>query len=330
MTKVNERVEECINVLQKSKSTKERKAAVMELSALGMNAEAALKELMKIVNGRDDFIIQGIAEEAVVMIGEPAIPGLKKLLKSLSRKKRAKGIGMLGEIALYDKETVNKILPLLKPLMLYDLNYQVRLDVVEVFRKYVKKYRKSPNVITTLGEILRKDMNALVRKEASEAIAEADTKLALNEILKCMDRKNYPIFKISWYARVNAAQALYTLGSDDYSKMKDAVPFLFNILENDPSSEMRISVLLPLIMGGGWNVIEDVLSCIAKDRWYGVRDTALHITSTLLNYKTKKSNIKAIMPIIKKISREDKFEHVQDSARRLLEELEEILKEDEE
>jgi len=100
LTKVNERVEECINVLQKSKSTKERKAAVMELSALGMNAEAALKELMKIVNGRDDFIIQGIAEEAVVMIGEPAIPGLKKLLKSLSRKKRAKGIGMLGEIAL--------------------------------------------------------------------------------------------------------------------------------------------------------------------------------------------------------------------------------------
>ncbi len=328
MSKVDEIVNNSIKILQTSKSDKERKAAVKELSKFSISAEPALKELMKIVNGNEDFSIQSLAEEAVIKIGEPAIPEVKKLLNSLSRKKKSKAIGMLGEIALNNKDAIPAVLSAIKPLAFYIFNYEVRLDAIASLRKINKKYKKIPELVSLLGEILREDRNPLVYHEISEALAEADWKLALKEIVMAMNRKNYPILRMSGDARVAAGNALYLIGQDNYSKIKETIPMLLDILKNDPYPPMRITVLIPLVMAGEWEVIEEVLDQAAKDRWYQVRESALTATELLVNVKPNKAKIREIMPIIKKIAREDKFEYIQESARDLLETMDEKLKEE--
>ncbi|MBN1329743.1 MAG: HEAT repeat domain-containing protein [Candidatus Heimdallarchaeota archaeon] len=330
MSNVKERVERCIKVLQNSKSTKERKDAVKELNSLGFSAEAALPELMKIINRKEDFSIQSLAEEAIVKIGEPAIPALKKLLKSPIRTNRLKGLGLLGDIAHGDKEVVDEVLHLIKPLVSFDINYQVRLNAISIIKKLAVKFRDKQNIVELLGNVLRTDRNYLVRKEAGKALGEIKGKLAIFEVIKSMDRKSYPFFRLSGEARVEAANALYQIAIDKPKDIKEHIPFFLDILENDSYIPMRISVLIPLIMSGGWNIIEDVLNIIVKDKWLQVRMSALETADLLLHQKTSRSKMKSILPLLKKIAREDKYEYVQDSARDLIEGIEELLKEEEE
>ncbi len=327
LTEIKVRVDECISVLQKSKSAKEKKDAVKELCDLGLNAEAALEELMKIINGRKDFILQGLAEETVIMIGEPAIPALKKLLKSFQRKKRSRGLELLGEIALNDKEVIKKILPIIKPIARYDLSYKVRLDAVSIIGKFVKK-NKALNAIKLLGKVLRKDQNQLVIREASKALAEADDKFAVKEILKSMDRKSYPFPLLGRIGQYEAASALYLIVSENPNIIKESVPFLLKILKEDPNTSLRILVLLPIITAGGWDIMEELLVIIVKDRQWRVRMSALETSTLLWHQKPSEKHLDTLIPIIKKIAREDKYELVQDSAKALLEEIEESLREE--
>ena len=91
---------------------------------------------------------------------------------------------------------------------------------------------------------------------------------------------------------------------------------------------MRITVVQPLILAGGWDVIEEVLDIIIKDRFYHVRSVAFSTIGVLLHMKPNKKVMKAVIPLLKKIAREDKYEYVQAEARDLVEEMEEILKEE--
>ena len=99
-----------------------------------------------------------------------SIPALKKLLRSVFRKKRSKGLGLLGAIALKDKKAIDKVLPEIKRIARRDINYQVRLDAVAIIRKLIEKNKKLLKAVELLGEILRKDRNLLVYREASRAL----------------------------------------------------------------------------------------------------------------------------------------------------------------
>lgn len=328
LNKDKEKLNEFIGELRNSDSTKEKKAAIKKINAMAMNAEAALDELMKIVKGRYDFSLQSLAEETVIKIGEPAIPLLAKFLKSPLRKRRSKGIGMLGEIAYNDKELIDKIVHLLRPVALYDLKYETRLDAIVAIKKLIKRKKNSESIIRLLGEVLRKDGMPQNRLEAGEALALADKKLAIEELLKSMDRKNYFALRFSGDTRVSAANALYSLSGGNYSVLKETIPYLFEHLKNDPYPVMRITVVQPLILAGGWDVVEEVLDIIIKDRFYQVRSVAFSTIGVLLHMKPKKKVMRAVIPLLKKIAREDKYEYVQSEARDLVEEIEEILKEE--
>ena len=330
MPDVKDIVNRSINILRFSKSLEEKKDALNQLAKYSLNAESVLDELIKIIRGKGDFVLQSLAEEVMIKIGEPAIPFLRKMLKSPSRKNRSKAVGMLGEIAANDSAIINKVLLTIKPAAKFDMNYHVRVDAINAIEKFLKKNKKSENIVELLGEIIRYDRHYLVRKAAGETIAKANFNLALDEVLKSMDRKNYPFLKISEAARVDAGNILYSLGSDDFTKLKSATPLLLSILKNDLSAQMRITVLLPLILGGGWDVAEEVLSIVIEDRWWQVRNCAIEVLGSLLIMRPDKKSIKAIIPLLKKIAREDKYENVKDSARDLLDEMNEILKMEEE
>lgn len=329
MSNIKDRVDQCIKILQNNKSTKERKAAVKELNALGFSAEAALPELMNIISKKDDFSIQSLAEEAVVKIGEPAIPALKKLLKAVSKKKRLKGLGLLGEIALMDKKVINEVLLLIKPLVRYDINSQVRLNAISIIKKLALKYSNQQSIVELLGVVLRTERDFLVRRAAGEALGEIKGKLVIMELIKSMDRKNYPFFRLSGEFRVEAANAFVEIAMDKPKSINEHIPFLLDILDNDPYTPMRITVLIPLIMSGGWNIIEDILEIIVKDKWLQVRMSALESADLLIHQKTSRSKITSILPILKKIAREDKYQCVQESAQDLIENFEDLLKEEE-
>ncbi|MBD3192624.1 MAG: hypothetical protein GF308_18430 [Candidatus Heimdallarchaeota archaeon] len=325
MSKADKKVKECIRILQQSNSDKERKDAVKELSDIGKDATEALNELMKIICGRDDFAIQGIAEETVVRIGGPAIPALKKLLKSLKRKKRSKGLNLLGEIALENQETIDKILPILKIRARRDINYRVRIDAVEIIRKLVEKNSKLPKAVELLGEVLRRDRNQFVRRKAKEALVVADSHLAVNELMKSIKRKHYPLLRFPIDPRIEAANAIGEIGQQNSQKIKEALPILLKVLDNARHPAIRISVLFPILLAAGWEKVEEVLLIIAKDRSWQVRMSALDLMGIdFLNQKPSKKQSSAIIPIVKKIAREDRFELVQDSAKNLLEMLEDI------
>ncbi|MHA1156844.1 MAG: hypothetical protein ACTSQK_12120, partial [Candidatus Heimdallarchaeota archaeon] len=257
-----------------------------------------------------------------------AIPGLKKLLKSFRRKNRSKGLELLGEIALNDKGVINKVLPIIKPIARNDINYQVRLDAVAIIRKLVKKNKNLPNAIKLLGEVLRKDQNQLVVQEASQALAEADVKLAVKEIMKSMDRKSYLFPMLGRIARYEAASALYLVLHENPKIMKDSVPFLLKILKEDPFAPIRILVLSPIITTGGWDIMEELLGIVVKDRQCRVRRSALDTATLLIHKKPSRKHLDTVIPIIKKIAREDKYEFVQEAARDFLEELDEYLSEE--
>ena len=55
MNKTMKGIDELLDILQTSKSDNERKNALEELRSLGKEAKVVLKDLMKIVNGRDNF-----------------------------------------------------------------------------------------------------------------------------------------------------------------------------------------------------------------------------------------------------------------------------------
>ena len=78
-------------------------------------------------------------------------------------------------------------------------------------------------------------------------------------------------------------------------------------------------------MVGEWDVIEEVLLIVVKDRWHQVRSTALATINSLVNKKTTKKNIESIISILKKIEREDSYSYVQDEARELIKQFKEIL-----
>lgn len=318
-------IDEYREILQKSKSDKERKDAIEELRELGKEAKGVLKELMKIVNGRDNFVIQGIAEEVVIKIGEPAIPELAKLLKSPIRKRRLKGLGLLGDIAANDEKTINKIISEIKPVALWDLNFNVRSNAVTALGKILQKNKTNKEAIKLLGEILRKERHPNVRHDVSNELEKGDKKLVLNEVMKSLDRKNYSFLRMSGDNRVAAANILYLLTYDNPNVIKEAIPTLLKLLEKDPYPPLRVTVVLPLILAGGWDIIEDVLLIVVKDRWYQVRTTALASAQLLVHKKASKKKIETVVSIIKKIEREDKYEIVQDRARNLLEDFKEIM-----
>ncbi|NHJ48616.1 MAG: HEAT repeat domain-containing protein [Asgard group archaeon] len=326
MSRIKKRIDKCIRVLQNSKSSDERKAAVKELLKIGLGAEEALPELMKIINGREEFTIQGLAEETVIKIGEPSIAYIKRLLKSLKWKKRSKAIEILGAIALTDKETITKVLSLILPIATRDLNYHVRLDVVTIVGKLLIKSKKQTHAIEILGEVLRTDRHMQIQKEVSNLLSSIDSDLAIKELVKSVKRENYPLIRPTGNPRVEAANGLYLVAHDKPKKLKFAIPDLLKVLRKDPTPAVRASVLLPLALSGGWDVVEDIIDSAACDRWYQVRVTALTVIGIIINQKPTKRKLKSIEPLIKKIARDDKYEYVQNSARDLLEVIDEKIK----
>ena len=325
MNKVKRGLDELVDILRNSKSDRERKKAIEELRDMGKEAKIVLKDLMRIVNGRDNFVIQGIAEEAVVKIGQPAIQQIAKLLKSPLQKKRSKGLGLLCDIALEDKKTVNEILIKIEPVALWDFRFNVRSDAVKAIGKILEKNKKNQEAIQLLGKILRKDRHPNVSQEASQMLEKGEKKLVLQEIMKSIERKNYPFYRMSGDNRVNAANVLYLIANEDPSIIKEAVPTLLKLLEKDPYPPLRVTVLLPIVMIGGWDVIEDVLLIAVEDRWYQVRSAALSSTQLLVNQKATKKKIESLISILKKIEREEKYSYIQDNARDLIEEFTELL-----
>jgi HEAT repeat protein len=324
MSKIQKKVDRNISILQNSKSYDERKKAVKELNKIGFGAEKALPELMKIINSNEEFTIQGLAEEAVIRIGEPAIPYIKRLLRSIKWKKRSKGVEMLGEIALSDKETIGSILKLIIPITQRDLSYHVRLDAVTIIGKIIIKNKKLADVIEILGEVLRTDKNMQIQRKVSELLANIDSELAIKELVKSVKRENYPIIRPTGNARVEAANGLYLVANEKPKKLKFAIPELLEVLRKDPTPAVRVSILLPLALAGGWDVIEEIIDRAIQDRWYQVRVTALTVIELIIQQKPSKRKVKSIEHLIRKIAREDKYEYVQDSAKDLLEKIDEI------
>ena len=271
------------------------------------------------------FVIQGIAEEIIVKIGQPAIPHIAKLLKSPLRKKRSKGLGLLSEIALEDKKTISEILTKIGPIALWDFRFSVRSDAVKAIGKILEKNKKSQEAIQLLGKVIRKDRHPNVSQEAAQLLEKGERKLVLEEVMRSIERKNYPFYRMSGSNRVNAANVLYIIANDNPTLIKEEIPKLLKLLEKDPYPAIRVTVILPIIMAGGWDVIEDVLLLIVKDRWYQVRTAALSSTQLLVHKKTTKKKIESLISILKKIEREDKYSFVQDSAKDLIEEFTELL-----
>ncbi|MFW9922241.1 MAG: HEAT repeat domain-containing protein [Candidatus Thorarchaeota archaeon] len=331
MSEIQEKVNQSIMILQTSNSQKEKKTALKQLDKMGMNAESALPILMKIINSREDFSVQSLAEQIVVNIGEPAIPYVQKLLNSIIKKKRLKGLGLLTDIALVDRDTADSIVNLIEPIALHALFYSTRLAAVASLKKIISKYKNHQKTIELLGLLLRKERDIFVRHEVSQTIGEADGKTAVKEIVKAMERKSYPFYRLlSIENRVEAANALYLVSAEHPKVIKETLPFLLEILRKDPNPRMRISVLVPLVFSGGWDVIEEILDIIAKDRWGLVRMSALTTADLLTHQKASKSKVNAILPLVKKIAREDREQYVRDAAQDFVEELEEQLNEDEE
>jgi HEAT repeat protein len=219
-------VDEWIDVLKKSKDSKESVEAVSALCSFGPKAKAAIPVLTEIVKDNKAFVAEEAAG-ALFGIGDDALPALKELLKAEKPGARAKAVRALMSL-VQKKPAAKEVAPLLIDLFKNDPDATVRAGAASGLGHLgIEAKTAVPLLVAGLkdnnDDIFEACARALGRfgKEAKSAVPD------MVAVAKNKDRDEY--------VRASCVRNLAEIGPDAKESVKD----LIVLAQKDSSEEVR-------------------------------------------------------------------------------------------